>query len=119
MNFDISQEAGPGDQIADLEERIEELASQLDGCRKYALAGRVLIGLGAAGLLALMLGVIASDAMSLLAAIGAVIGGIVIVGSNHGTANQIAAQLAEAEALRNQLIGRIDLREVAPRPTLH
>jgi hypothetical protein len=36
-------------------------------------------------------------------------GGVVLYGSNRTTANQIAARIADAERLRAQLIGEIDL----------
>ena len=42
----------------------------------------------------------------------AVIGGIVLLGSNRSTLEQSATALKAAEAQRAELIGRIDLRVV-------
>ena len=46
-------------------------------------------------------------------------GAIVTLGSNKSTAKEAAAQLAEAEAERAALIGRIELRVVNNPATLH
>jgi hypothetical protein len=52
-------------------------------------------------------------------AMAALLGGIVVWGSNGSTANEAANELAAAEANRKALIGLIDLRVVAERSTLH
>jgi hypothetical protein len=105
--------------IERLEERIEELATRLANCRKYALAARIAMALGGILLAAIILGAIRFDALALTASIAALLGGIVVAGSNRSTANEAAAQLAAAERDRNALIGVIELRTVAERATLH
>jgi hypothetical protein len=52
-------------------------------------------------------------------AMAALLGGIVVWGSNGSTAKEAEGELAAAEANRKALIGLIDLRVVAERPTLH
>ena len=47
------------------------------------------------------------------------LGGVVTLGSNNSTAKEAAAQLAEAEAERADLIGSIELRVVDGRDALH
>jgi hypothetical protein len=109
----------PHTEIARLEERIEMLAMRLEGCRKYAAAALTAMGLGALLLVAALIGIIQLDAMTVMAAGAAVLGGIVLSGSNRSTTREVEAELAEAEAERAALIGSIDLRVVSERPTLH
>jgi hypothetical protein len=109
----------PHDEIVRLETRIDELAARLESCRKFILVARLAVFGGAILLPASLLGAIAFDPRVLLAAIAALLGGIVVWGSNSSTAKEAAAQLAEAEADRSALIGDLDLHLVAERPTLH
>ncbi len=99
-------------QIALIESRIEQLAEMAERCRKFILASKVLIAAGAALLLGAVLGLLGSNATALLGAIAAVLGGIVSLGSNVSTLRQTTAAMAEAETLRSDLIGSIDLRLV-------
>ncbi|AMN39789.1 hypothetical protein [Rhodoplanes sp. Z2-YC6860] len=109
----------PHSEIARLEQLIEELTLKLETCRKYSGAALAAMGLGAVLLAAGIFGVIALDPVTLLAAAAALMGGIVLAGSNRSTAREIQAQLAEAEEERRGLIGRIQLRVVTERPVLH
>src|SRR5262245_6917302 len=115
----VTDDIDPHREIALLEQRIEQISEKLEGCRKYALAARVAMAFGGVLMLALLIGLIRFDPVSMTAAIAALLGGIVLSGSNQSTASEAEAQLAEAEAERNALIGRIELRVVAERPTLH
>ena len=112
---DSDQDADEGDrreQIRRLEQRIEELAETIERCRKFVLMSKIAIALG--GLLALTMafGVIWFDATVMVAAITAVIGGAVLLGSNSSTWDEKAAALQAAEARRAELISEIDLRLV-------
>ena len=118
MDTVSTDETDPHSEIAQLEDRIEQLAQKLEGCRKYAVAARVAMAVGGAMLLALIVGVVRPD-IAMPASIVGMLGGIVLAGSNRSTANEAAAELAEAEAERKALIGRIELREVRQWPTLH
>ena len=52
--------------------------------------------------------------LSLMAiAMAAVLGGIVVAGSNHSTAKEATRELTAAEAKRTALIEQIDLRVVS------
>ena len=53
-----------------------------------------------------------------IGSIAAVLGGIVALGSNVSTLRQTTAAISEAEQLRLDLIGRIDLRVVGDRAKL-
>jgi hypothetical protein len=111
--LDVIDEDGPVDEISLLEARIEELAEICERCRKAILVSRAAIGGGAALLLATMFGVFGSSSqVAAIGSIAAVLGGIVWLGSNVSTLRQTTAALDAAEALRSDLIGRIDLRVV-------
>jgi hypothetical protein len=100
------------DEIVRLEEHIEELAAKIESCRKFILASRIAMGAGGIVLAAMLLGAIRFDPGAMAAAIAAVLGGIVVWGSNGSTAKEAAKQLATAEADRAALIEKIDLRVI-------
>ena len=110
---DIAEE--PHDQITRLETRIEELADAVERCCKIGMfANVVLIG----GLLWLVAGVLgyASFTPAMFGAITAVLGGLVLKGSNDSTMRQTQAALETAEASRTELIGALNLRTVSDAP---
>ena len=100
------------DEIVRLETHIEELAAKIESCRKFALASRVSMAGGAIVLAAMLLGAIRFDPAAMAAAIAALLGGIVVWGSNGSTAKEAARELAAAEADRAALIETINLRVV-------
>jgi len=102
----------PIDEISDIEARIEALAETAEQCRKIILASRIAIGSGAALLLAVTLGLFGVGQVAALGSIALVLGGIVSLGSNISTLRQTDAAISAAEALRLELISRIDLRLV-------
>jgi hypothetical protein len=104
--------SGVRDQIARLEEEIERLIEALDRCRKIAFAAKAAIVIGTVWLAALILGLIGPDAASLLGATAAILGGIVVTGSNATTTRQTEEAITKAEAARAALIGEIELRLV-------
>jgi hypothetical protein len=113
------QNGNPHDEIERLEAQIEALSARIENCRKFILAARIAIAGGGILLAAILLGAIRFDPTLTLAAFAALLGGIVAWGSNDSTAKEAAAELAKADADRAALIGLIDLRVIAERPTLH
>jgi hypothetical protein len=109
----------PHEEIERLEARIEELAARIESCGKFILAGRIAIVAGGLLLAAMLFGAIRFDPTAFAAAFAAVLGGIVVAGSNRSTAKEAANELAVAEANRAALIGLIDLRVIAGSETLH
>lgn len=109
----------PREEIERLEAQIDGLAAKLESCRKFILVSRIAVAAGAVLLVALLLGIIRFDVTEMLAAIAALLGGIVGWGSNRSTAQEAATELAAAEADRMALIGTIDLQVVTERPTVH
>ena len=100
------------DQISYLETRIEDLADVIERCRKIILASKIAIATGGFYVVAGPLGVIPFDLTAMIAAMTAVIGGIVVFGSNTATSQQASANMAAAEKLRVELIGQLELRVV-------
>jgi hypothetical protein len=109
-------EHDPTDEISQIEDRIERLAEIAERCRKYILASKIAIGGGGALLLVAILGLFGTGQTAALGSIALVLGGIVSLGSNVSTLRQTESAIGDAEALRSQLIGRIDLRVVADAP---
>jgi len=109
-------EDDPTDEVSDIENRIEALAAIAERCRKYILASKIAIGAGAALLLITILGLLSMGQTAALGSIALILGGIVSLGSNVSTLRQTESAIGAAEALRAQLISRIELRVVADAP---
>jgi hypothetical protein len=109
-------EDDPTDEISEIEGRIEELAEIAERCRKFILASKAAVAGGVALLLVAMLGLFGSGPSAALGSIALMLGGIVSIGSNVSTLRQTDAAINAAEALRADLIGRIDLRVVRDAP---
>ena len=114
--MNVMPDDDPTDEISLLEERLEELAEVSERCRKIILVSKAAIAGGAALLLVMMLGLFGSSQVAALGSIAAVLGGIVSLGSNVSTLRQTMDAISAAEALRSDLIGRIDLRVVGDSP---
>jgi hypothetical protein len=102
----------PHDEIVRLEAHIEELAAKIESCRKFILASRIAMAGGGVVLAAILLGAVGFDPATMAAAVAALLGGIVVWGSNRSTAKEAAKELAAAEADRAALIEMIDLRVI-------
>jgi hypothetical protein len=109
-------EDDPTDEISLIEERLEELAEVSERCRKIILFSKAAIAGGFALLVVTVLGLFGSSQVAALGSIAAVLGGIVSLGSNVSTLRQTTDAINAAEALRSDLIGRIDLRVVGDSP---
>jgi hypothetical protein len=108
----MMDEDNPVGEISRIEAQLEELAEIAERCRKVILVSKAAIAGGAALLLLMMLGLFGSSQVAALGSIAAVLGGIVSLGSNVSTLQQTTDAMSTAEALRVELIGRIDLRVV-------
>jgi hypothetical protein len=109
------QDDDPTDEISRIEARLEELAEVAERCRKFVLASKLAIAGGIALLLVMMLGLFGSNQVAAIGSIAMVLGGIVSFGSNVSTLRQTTAAISAAEALRSDLISRLDLRVVGDR----
>jgi hypothetical protein len=102
----------PRVEIARLEAQIDKLSELLERCRKIRLFSRIAIAGGAACLAAATLGLVDLGPIGIMAAVSAVIGGIVGFGSNTTTTKETTAAIRDAEARRAALISRLNLRTV-------
>src|SRR5262245_39232051 len=98
------------DQIERLESDIEQLAKTLDGCRKAILLSKVAIAAGGICIFAYLLGAIEFEPATMIGALAAIIGGVVVFGSNSSTSKQTTAAMKAAEIHRAELIDMSDPR---------
>ena len=112
--MDGEQISDPHDEVARLEERIEELASKIESCRKLILASQVAVAGGTLVLAAMLFGAMRFDPAVMAAAVAASLGGSAIWGSNSSTAKEAAMELASADLDRSALIEKMDLSDVTP-----
>jgi prefoldin subunit 5 len=113
---DPTGEVDETDEISQLEERIEALAEAAERCRKFILASKAAIGGGVFLLVVSLIGLFGAGQSAALGSIALMLGGIVSLGSNVSTLRQTEAAIRSAEALRSELIGRIDLHLVRDAP---
>ena len=111
----INDEDDPAGEISRIEAQLEELAEVSDRCRKFILVSKAAIAVGGALLFLMILGLFGSSPVAAIGSIAMVLGGIVSLGSNISTLRQTMADIDDAEAIRSELISRIDLRLVGDR----
>lgn len=114
--MNATAEDDTADDISRIEERLESLGEVAERCRKIILVSKAAIAGGFAVLLMMILGLFGASQTIALGSIAAVLGGIVSLGSNVSTLRQTTDAISAAEALRSDLIGRIDLRVVGDAP---
>jgi hypothetical protein len=108
------------DAIGEIEAHIEALTESIERCRKIALGSKISIAAGAIWFALVLFWILPFDATAFVAALTAVLGGIVLLGSNATTWAQTEAALHAAEATRAALIGTMELRVVGEdTPTIH
>ena len=112
MDEDHAMDETSRDEISRIETRLDELGDIAERCRKIIFASKLAIAGGTGVLLVIVLGLLGSAPVVALAAIAAVLGGIVSLGSNVSTLQQTTDAIGAAEGLRSELIDGIDLRVI-------
>jgi hypothetical protein len=107
MDDEVSRE-----DIARIEAHIEALTAAIERCRKLSLTAKIAIGAGVAWIALTLLLVIPYVPYMTIGALAAVIGGVVLLGSNATTWTQTESTLRASEAMRADMIGRLELRVV-------
>ena len=107
-------------EIVRLERLIEQLNGQLAWCAKISIAAKVAVAGCALWFALVVFWILPFGATGFVAAMSAGLGGVVLLGSNATSWEQIEDKRRQAEAARAALIGRMTLRVVGePAPTLH
>src|SRR5690349_18135387 len=83
--FQMDDNGDLHEQILHIEAHIEELADIIERCRKIILISKVAIAAGGLLIIATIIGAVGFDPTVLIGAIAAVIGGMVVFGSNTST----------------------------------
>jgi hypothetical protein len=104
---------GAEGEIARLEAQIEALAHTIAGCRKIMAVSQLAMAAGGLWLAAPLFDLLRFEPLHMIAALSALMGGIVAFGSNTATVRESEARLREAEARRAELIDRLHLQPVA------
>jgi len=99
-----------------IEQRIEQLSIALERCRKISLGSKSAIAAGACWIGLTLIELVRYEPSATLGALAAVIGGVVLLGSNATTWGELDAERRKAEAQRDVLIGRLPLRVVGEAP---
>jgi len=99
-------------EIARLEQRLEELSRSLEKSRKAIVASKLSIAGGGLLVLSLVAGLVSAQPLAIVVAIAAILGGIVGFGSNVSTARQESLAMQAAATARAELIGRLELRDI-------
>jgi hypothetical protein len=114
LNLDSDRGSNLHDEIARIEDRIEQLTGKIESCRKLILASRIIVAGGACVFTGMLFGAIRFDPGAMAAAIAALLGGIAVLGSNRSTAQEATNELTTSAADRSMLIQKMDLRDVTP-----
>jgi hypothetical protein len=109
----------PHDEIAQLETRIETLSESIERCRKISIVSKLAIAVGAGWLALRGFGIVPTGPAGYVISIATVIGGIVSLGSNSSSWDEVEEERNAAELRRDELIGQLDMRLVENRRRLH
>jgi hypothetical protein len=105
-------ERDPAEDITFIEARIEHLGEVIERCRKVSIASKLAIAAGALWAALMLLWLVPFYPGAMIGALAAVIGGIVLLGSNATTWAQTETSLRESEATRAEIIDRMAPRSV-------
>lgn len=99
-------------QIADLEDEIENLSEAAERCRKTLLVAKATAAVGGIVVLIVLMGLLRLHSMALIFGIAAALGGVALYGSNRSTLDELTDRIREREARRAGLIDALELHTV-------
>jgi hypothetical protein len=112
MSDEFESGSSPHDEIARLEQRLEDLADDMERCRKLAILAKVMVMGSVAWIAAGLVGLVGLGGTSIVVSIAAILAGLILGGSNRSSMEHTQADIDKTEARRHELIGAIDLRTV-------
>lgn len=102
--------------IRRLEEEIETMSEEVERCGKFMLAARIAITGGGLALAGIIFGVIRTGGLDLILSISAILVGIVLLGSNRSTREELRAGIAKRAAERDALIDMLAPQTIRDSP---
>ena len=107
----------PGEQIEQLELRIEELREKIGRSRRFMLIGRACAIMGPVLLVGLLLGLLSFSPVVMIIGITLGIGGLVLMGSSKATTEELEHSLKKIDKERSAAIDALQLVQPGDRPT--
>jgi hypothetical protein len=105
----IEADPTPADEIERLEAEIDELREAIRRSRRLVVVGRACAFIGAALLVALIVGLAVFTPVRMIVGISLGLGGLVLMGSSVGSTKQLEHSLKQAEEARNAAIDALKL----------
>ena len=99
----------PGEQIEQLELRIEELREKIGRSRRFMLIGRACAIMGPVLLVGLLLGLLSFSPVVMIIGITLGIGGLVLMGSSKATTEELEHSLKKIDKERSAAIDALQL----------
>jgi hypothetical protein len=112
LNLENSHSGDLHNEIVRIEDRIEQLTEKIESCRKLILASRIAVVGGTIVLTVMLFGAMRFDPAIMVAVVAALLGGIVVWGSNRSTAQEATNELTISAADRSMLIQQMNLKDV-------
>lgn len=97
------------ERIARLERESENLAGTIESCRKAMSLAQIAMAIGALAFIADISGLLRLPAATIFVAIAAMIGGVVLYGTNHSTRLEATNRARAIELERARCIDQLEL----------
>ena len=108
----IEADPTPADEIERLEAEIDELREAIRRSRRLVVVGRACAFIGAALLVALIVGLAVFTPVRMIVGISLGLGGLVLMGSSVGSTKQLELSLKRTEDERNAAIDALEFVEL-------
>jgi hypothetical protein len=108
-------ELAPGEQIEELEARIEEFREAIERSRRLMLVGGACAIVGPAMIVCFLLGLMNFTPIRMIVGIALAIGGVVLMGSSRASTEHLKLSLKRTEGERSAAIDSLHLVELPDR----